>query len=265
MVPIAETGVGAHDQVALVVTGYQPALDLLGPLVDRDRVHDLAPRLDPAAAQALGPAGAQVRLQLAFQLTAGVDVQALVDALVADPHPCIVRELDPQPTGHLLGGVPAFEHGLNPRPQARVARQLRRFGSALTLPRQPVGHLGHVPARARIPVARQLTTDRRRAALHQRRDLTQRPTPGLDQPSQLVPLLPAQVPPRIRRPHRSEHPTEAGPQVIHERLRHARGPGDVHRTQPLHQQVQHPPHHHAIQPTTTHNTLHTRQGVATIP
>src|SRR5271154_6319267 len=73
------------------------------PRPDRDRVHDLAAHLAAAAGPAQHAAGAQAGLQLALELPARVDVDRLVDALVADLHPRIAWVIHFQPPADLLG------------------------------------------------------------------------------------------------------------------------------------------------------------------
>ena len=90
-------GLRADDQVALMVAGDLPALDLGGPVMDRDRVHDLAPALDPSTASSLGSSGPQLGLQLPGELTAGVDEEALVDRLRA-PDDAASRRLTHMPS-----------------------------------------------------------------------------------------------------------------------------------------------------------------------
>ena len=108
------------------------------PLPDPDRADYPAAHLAAAAAAPGAPARAQGRLQLALELPPRVDVDALVDRLVADPHRRVVRMLRLQPPADLLRQVPPVQQPLHLRAQDRVAGQLRRLGAALPLPRQPV-------------------------------------------------------------------------------------------------------------------------------
>jgi hypothetical protein len=56
--------------------------------------------------QSQSSAGAQTRDKLAFERTAALDVEALVDGLVANPHGFIVGEVDPEPMSDLLRTPP---------------------------------------------------------------------------------------------------------------------------------------------------------------
>src|SRR6185312_1467838 len=133
------------------------------PLADRDRADDPAARLAAAAALPGAPAGPQRRLQLPLELPARVDVDALVDALVAEPHRRVVRIQHLQPPADLLRGVPPVQQPLDPRVQDRVAGQLRRLRAALPLPGQPVRPFRLVSPGARVGVTGQLPADGRRA------------------------------------------------------------------------------------------------------
>src|SRR3984885_152308 len=104
----------------------------------------------PSAGAADRAARPQAGLQLLAELPAGVEVDRLVDRLVADPHRRVVGELHLQPPAGLLGRVPAVQHALHRGPQDGVPRQFRGLGAALPLPRQPVGPLGLVPAGAGV-------------------------------------------------------------------------------------------------------------------
>ena len=201
-------GVGrlrAHDEVALVVAGDQAALGLGGPLADRDGADDLAAPVGPAAAAADRAARPQAGLQLLAELPAGVEVDRLVDRLVADPHRRVVGELHLQPPAGLLGRVPSVQHGLHFPPQGRVPAEFRRLGAALPLPRQPVGPLGLVGAGAGVGVAFELAADRRRGPAEAGRDLPLRQA-RLRQPGDLVAFLAVEVAVVVGRLGGSVHP-----------------------------------------------------------
>ncbi len=130
-------------------------------LRDVDHVGDAVLALAGLAARlAQRPAGAQTPRQLAAQRAARLHVQRLVDRLGRHPHLRPVGELDPQPTGDLLGRVATREILLDLRPQRQVDLKLRRLGAA----RAPVGRrvrAGGPVAAAAIGVAPQLARDRR--------------------------------------------------------------------------------------------------------
>jgi hypothetical protein len=58
--------------------------------------------LRPGPRDAQFAAGAQTRDQLALQCAAALDVERLIDCLVADPHELIIREVGLEPVGDLL-------------------------------------------------------------------------------------------------------------------------------------------------------------------
>ncbi len=92
------------DQVAFLVPGHCPVGGLGGPGGDRDLLGDEG----PAAALGAGPRltqrppGRQTRGQLPGQYATALDIQRLVDRLVADPHRLIIGEVDREPATDLL-------------------------------------------------------------------------------------------------------------------------------------------------------------------
>ena len=167
----------------------------------------LAPFCVPRAGHPQRPAGAQARDQLTLERAAALDVQRLVDRLVADAHGLIIGEVDPEPVRDLLraprrrpspvlrcGLLRPFQRGL-PGPATGVpsggatspasrswtysrSRSLRDQLRGLRAPRAPLG----LPLRDRRPVlqlaapgrrvAAQLARDRRRVAAEPAGDLT---------------------------------------------------------------------------------------------
>ena len=92
------------DQVALPVPGDGAVLGLGGPFADHHLGGDVRPglALGPGARDAQRPAGAQTGDQLALERAAALDVERLVDRLVADPHGLIIGEVDLEPVRDLL-------------------------------------------------------------------------------------------------------------------------------------------------------------------
>ena len=92
------------DQIAFPVPGHRPVGDLGGTLADLDLVsHELfAPTLRACPRNPQRPPGPQTRTQFAFERTTPLDVERLVDRLVADPHRLILREFNLEPLADLL-------------------------------------------------------------------------------------------------------------------------------------------------------------------
>src|SRR3954468_10590235 len=90
--------------VALPVTGDRPVLGLGGPFAEHDVGGDMALRLVPRPFPrfAQRATGAQAGHQLTLERAASLDVERLVDRLVADAHVDIVGEVQDQPPGDLL-------------------------------------------------------------------------------------------------------------------------------------------------------------------
>ena len=96
--------VQSDDQIAFPVARHRPVGGFGRALADHDLRADEVPaapaRAGPRHAQR--PPGAQARGQLAAQRAAALDVERLIDRLVADPHRLIIGEVHPQPVGDLL-------------------------------------------------------------------------------------------------------------------------------------------------------------------
>ena len=188
----------AENQVPLPMPRHGPVVRLRRALADLHlgRHMRLSPASRPRPRHAQRPPGAQARRQLPPQRAAALDVERLVDGLVAYPHRLIAGEVEPQPPGDPLWApctrpapmlprpVPAARprhrrsghrgparsgHGarqpvLHIRPQRRPRHELRR----LRAPRRPLGmplrRRGPVPqpAAAGRGIAPQLARDRRR-------------------------------------------------------------------------------------------------------
>ena len=200
-VPIAERS-SADDQIAFPVAGHGTVLDLGGPLADHHLGRDVRPGLLPGARprHPQRPPGAQAGDQLALERAAALDVERLVDRLVADPHGLIIGEVDLAAAARSAPGSTPCTHrrssrcGLlrpfharrgrprhrrpvrrrGPRPTSRSctysrSRSLATSFAGLGAPRQQLG----LPLRDRRPVvepaaagrrvAAQLPRDRRRA------------------------------------------------------------------------------------------------------
>ena len=99
----------ADDQVALPEPGHGPVRGLDRALADVHHPDDVPPghrRAGPVDPPGPPPPGRQH--QLGSQLSAGLQVQGLVDPLVRHPHSLIVGELQTQPATHLpRGPLPA--------------------------------------------------------------------------------------------------------------------------------------------------------------
>jgi hypothetical protein len=102
---------GSHDEVSLPVPRDGSVLDLGRALGDHDHVLDGTPRLDVALVLALGAATPQAAGQLSRQIVSALDVEGLIDGLVAHVHVGIVRMLPRQPPRDLLGRPELFEPG----------------------------------------------------------------------------------------------------------------------------------------------------------
>src|SRR4051812_22320951 len=223
----------AEDQISLPVPWHRPVPCLGRTLADEDLGRDerLASPTRARSRDAQRPAGPQALRQLALQRTAALHVERLVDRLLADPHPRIIRVVEPQPLGDLLrapGHTPApvlappvpptlprhrragnrssargndstGQPILNVGPQLGVDREFRHLRAAprpLGMPlcrRRPVVQVA--APRRRIPP--QLPRDRRWRPPQVTRDL---PHPKALRPPQrnLLPLGKGQIPSRER-------------------------------------------------------------------
>src|SRR3954464_10054667 len=222
-----------EDEVALPVARHRPVLRLRRPLADQDLGRDegLAPSTGACPRHPQRPSGAQAGGQLAAQRAATLDVERLVDGLVADPHRLVAGRVEPRTPGDLLrppGHAPAPVlpspvppplpgHGrpghrgparsddgagepvLHVRPQRRVRGQLR----PLRPTRRPLG----VPLRGGRPVLQGAAPRGRVAAQFPRDRRGRPPEPPGDLPHPVALRAPQrdllafrerQVPPRGR-------------------------------------------------------------------
>ena len=94
-----------HDQVAFPVAGHRTVLDLCGPVADHQhRVGEPVSALIGGTVRFASRAPRPKHLcHFAFESTAGLEVQRLVDRFVAHPHAFIVREILDQTMRDLLG------------------------------------------------------------------------------------------------------------------------------------------------------------------
>lgn len=154
------------DQVALPVSRYGTVLDLCGPFADHD--HRLAEARPARLAVAAGapdcappPEGVA---DLPAQFAARLDVDGLIDGLVACSHMVIIGVLAYEAVADPLGApVP-------PEPCGHICVQvgsgpdLAPLGTGPARCRQLIGAVRSVPAVCRMGIAAQLAADRRRAA-----------------------------------------------------------------------------------------------------
>src|SRR5512139_1128485 len=84
---------------------HSPVLDFSGPLADHHLLGDMPARLAPrpSAWHPQGASGPQTRHQFTLERTATLDEQRLIDRLVRDPHAFIIREIQREAIGDLLG------------------------------------------------------------------------------------------------------------------------------------------------------------------
>lgn len=116
---------GAFDEVALPMARHGAVVHLGRAQVDADHVGDLAA---PVLATRAGAAGAAALAQAGdeglAQLTLGVGVDGVVDALVRDVHAGLVGPKGAECAGDLLGGPVPAEHVADDRPQGAVGVEL---------------------------------------------------------------------------------------------------------------------------------------------
>ena len=161
----------ADEQVAFPVPGNRTVLDLGGALADHHLGRHMRPGLLPGSGprHPQRPPGAQACDQLPLERAAALDVEGLVDRLVADPHGLIIGELDPQAVGDLLG-APALHPP--PIPTVRLVAALPRSTppgrprpvGCRDLTRQPLLHVLTQPLVA--DELRRLRAPRTRSAFH---------------------------------------------------------------------------------------------------
>jgi hypothetical protein len=132
-VPIAGRFAGAGDQVALPVPRYGPAGRLGGPLTDHRH-----------ACQRAGPAGVRATVRLAATSASPEHpgqvyaVDRLVNGLVHEVPPGIVRELAAQRMADLFRAPPLLQPAGHELAQYRIAHQLAAAGPPPPLGRQPL-------------------------------------------------------------------------------------------------------------------------------
>src|SRR4029453_11884139 len=137
----------AEEQIAFPVAGHGSVFGLGGPFADHYLGRHVRPGLlpGPGSWDPKRPAGPQACDELALERTSALDVEGLVDGLVADPHGLIIGELDLQPLGDLLGApslhptaVPAVRLVLAvpSRPRRPDCAAIRKLHSS----REPVPH-----------------------------------------------------------------------------------------------------------------------------
>src|SRR5438445_9201672 len=93
---------GTDQQVSLPMARNATVVDLRRALGDRDQIPRAAARIDALARTARGATRPEVGVQLPAQLSARLDIQRLVNRLVADPHPLIVGMVELQSGRDLL-------------------------------------------------------------------------------------------------------------------------------------------------------------------
>ena len=138
----------ADEQVAFPVPGDGSVLGLGGPFADHHLGRDVRPGLlaGPGPRDPQRPPGAQAGDQLALQRAAALDVERLVDRLVADPHGLIIGEVDPEPVRDLLRAPPLHPPAIPTvgLVAALPRRALRADGSTIRRPDdagEPVLHV----------------------------------------------------------------------------------------------------------------------------
>ncbi|SFD52835.1 hypothetical protein SAMN05428997_13166 [Bosea sp. CRIB-10] len=97
--------VQAQDEIAFPVPRNRPVFDRRRSFADHDGItHEgLSTAAGPLTRNTQSSARAQASRQLSTQRTATLDIQGLVDRLVADAHAGIFRIIDPKSMGDLLG------------------------------------------------------------------------------------------------------------------------------------------------------------------
>jgi hypothetical protein len=87
------------------VAGHSSVVCFSRSFADQDLGRDelLATPLGPGSRHPQRPSGPQTSDEFASQRATPLDIEGLVDGLVRDAHGLILREVDPQPVGDLLG------------------------------------------------------------------------------------------------------------------------------------------------------------------
>src|SRR5213593_4509100 len=170
-------------------------------LADVDHVLDPAATFISTAMRFThGPSSAQTPMQFAAQVPFALNINRQIDGLVRHPHLRIIREVDRQPRGDLLGAVLfIFQPGLHLIVQTPIGGQLAWPAAAGIAPRLPMGLAGPIPRpgipattptgtkaiprpiasrSSKCPIAVDLAHHRRWGAAQPTRDRTDRFTPG---------------------------------------------------------------------------------------
>lgn len=96
------------DQIPFPVPGNSTVGNFGGPFADQGVAGNMRPRalLRPCSGNAKRATGSQAGDEFALEGATALDVERLVDRLVADAHGLILRELGPEPAGDLLRAPP---------------------------------------------------------------------------------------------------------------------------------------------------------------
>src|SRR3954451_801771 len=150
--------------------------------------------LSPPPRTPAGAAPPEVGGELAAQLAAGLDVERLVDRLVADPHLRVLGVFDLQSGRYLLRGPAPGQPGLDRCPKPRGARELARLGPGEAPDRDSLG--SECPVAGAASAALDLTADRRGGATEVAGDRASRLSGG-DPATDPLALLKAKPQPRV--------------------------------------------------------------------
>ena len=151
----------ADQQIAFPVARDGAVFNLRRPLRDRHHLADLSALAQARAARpAAGSLGPQIGRKLAAQLAPGLDIERLVDRLVADPQLRIIGIVGSQSGRYLLRRPAPQKACLDRGQQPRAARQLAAPGPPRAADRPLLG--GQRAIAAAAAVGRKLASDRRR-------------------------------------------------------------------------------------------------------
>ena len=136
----------AHDEVAFPVPGYRAVGDLGGPVADHDhRIDETVRALIWAAVRSASRAARSKCLgHFAFESTAGLEVQRLVDRFVAHPHTLVVGEIFDEAMGDLFGRQSPRQPILHRLAQILVGDQFGLFRASAGRRCSGVGAIGQV-------------------------------------------------------------------------------------------------------------------------
>jgi hypothetical protein len=120
-----------HDQVTFPVARHGAIGGFRRTLADHDLrgEESLATPVCPRPRHPQGPPGSQAGCQLAAQGAAPLDIQRLIESLVADAHGLIVWKVDPQAAGDLLGAPGVCPSSVLPRAVLTALPGYRRAGN----------------------------------------------------------------------------------------------------------------------------------------